>query len=141
MLVWVLCLFSSAYLFFSFFFFLKINNRPAVSASARQPRVHDESEDNLFEQQNEALLNQLGGKVSSLKSLSITIGDSIKSSNKDLDDLSSDFGKTGALFGGVMNRFGKMVESGGAKNICYLVLFSLFVFFVIWFFLKLGKRH
>ena len=96
------------------------NPRPAVSASARQSRAHDESEDNLFEQQNEALLNQLGGKVSSLKSLSITIGDSIKSSNKDLDDLSNDFGKTGALFGGVMNRFGKMLEAGGAKNISLL---------------------
>jgi hypothetical protein len=38
-----------------------------------------------------------------------------------------------------MNRFGTMVETGGGKNICYLVMFSFFVFVVIWFFLKSGK--
>ena len=85
------------------------------------------------------MLNQLGSKVSTLKSLSITIGDTIKSSNQDLDSLGNDFGKTGAMFSGVMNRFNTMVEAGGAKSVCYLVLFSLFVFSVIWFFLKIGK--
>jgi hypothetical protein len=53
----------------------------------RQTRLHEEHGDNLFESQNEALLNQLGGKVSALKSLSISIGDTIKTSNQELDDL------------------------------------------------------
>jgi hypothetical protein len=43
------------------------------------------------------------------------------------------------MFSGVMNRFNNMVEAGGSKNICYLVMFSLFVFIVIWFFIKSGK--
>jgi hypothetical protein len=53
-----------------------------VAGSRDRARLNDDTSDNLFEQQNEALLNQLGSKVTSLKSLSIHIGDTIKSSNK-----------------------------------------------------------
>ena len=68
--------------------------------------------------------------------LTIDIGESIREDNRMLSDMGSDFEGVGGLLGGSMKRLGKLVSSGGNKGMCYMVLFILTVFIVIWFLIK-----
>ncbi|XP_068091125.1 BET1 homolog [Hyperolius riggenbachi] len=91
----------------------------------------------LYEQENERLAESLRLKTSALKSLSIDIGTEVKYHNKLLSEMDSDFDSTGGFLGSTMGRLRTLSRGSQAKLFCYMLLFSLFVFFVIYWFVKL----
>ena len=88
--------------------------------------------DSHLENQNDAQIGALAGKVSALKDISSQISIHIKGDNKMLDELDSSFDHTGNLLGGTMKRLGAMASSGGGGNILYLAMFVMFVLLLLW---------
>ncbi|XP_056374326.1 BET1 homolog [Hyla sarda] len=91
----------------------------------------------VYEDENERLAEALRQKTSALKSLSIDIGTEVKYHNKLLSEMDSDFDSTGGLLGATMGRLKVLSRGSQAKLLLYMMLFACFVFFVIYWFVKL----
>lgn len=90
----------------------------------------------ILEQQNNERINELSEHVARLKGLTIDIGDEVRQQNSLLDGMNDGFQNTRDLLQGSLMRIGTMLESGGAKHMCYLVAFSVFVMVFLWWLMK-----
>ncbi|XP_069816728.1 BET1 homolog [Dendropsophus ebraccatus] len=91
----------------------------------------------VYEEENERLMDGLRQKTNALKSLSIDIGTEVKYHNKMLSEMDSDFDSTGGLLGATMGRLKVLSRGSQAKLFLYMMLFACFVFFVIYWYVKL----
>ncbi|XP_016398358.1 BET1 homolog isoform X2 [Sinocyclocheilus rhinocerous] len=91
----------------------------------------------LYEEENENLREGLRTKVNSLKHLSIDIGNEVKYQNKMLGEMDSDFDSTGGLLGATIGRLKLISRGSQTKVYCYMLLFALFVFIVLYWVIKL----
>uniref|UniRef100_A0A8C9WCP5 BET1 homolog n=1 Tax=Scleropages formosus TaxID=113540 RepID=A0A8C9WCP5_SCLFO len=91
----------------------------------------------VYEEDNEHLQEGLRAKVKALKHLSIDIGTEVKFQNKMLQEMDSDFDSTGGLLGATMGRLKALSRGSQTKIFCYVLLFALFVFFVLYWVIKL----
>ncbi|VDD93636.1 unnamed protein product [Enterobius vermicularis] len=87
----------------------------------------------FMERQNDDLVEKLSSKVAALKKITIAIGDDVRDQNRLLNEVDSEFDASKSLLGSTMKRLGIVARSGGGSMLCYLVLFSLFVFFIIYY--------
>lgn len=88
---------------------------------------------NIMEQQNNDRISELSESVARLKGLTIDIGNEVREQNSLLDGMGDDFSSTSDLLAGSLRRIGTMLESGGAKHMCYMVMFVVFVMvFLYW---------
>uniref|UniRef100_A0A8D0GAU5 BET1 homolog n=1 Tax=Sphenodon punctatus TaxID=8508 RepID=A0A8D0GAU5_SPHPU len=91
----------------------------------------------VHEEQNERLAESLRTKVTAIKSLTIEIGTEVKHQNKILSEMDTDFDTTGGFIGATMGRLKTLSRGSQTKLFCYMMLFALFVFFVIYWIIKL----
>ncbi|XP_063042021.1 BET1 homolog [Engraulis encrasicolus] len=91
----------------------------------------------VHEEENEHLQEGLRAKVNALKHLSIDIGTEVKYQNKMLTDMDSDFDSTGGLLGSTMGRLKLLSRGSQTKLFCYLLLFALFVFTILYWVIRL----
>ncbi|XP_061111613.1 BET1 homolog [Conger conger] len=91
----------------------------------------------VYEEENEHLQEGLRAKVSALKHLSIDIGTEVKDQNKVLQDMDTDFESSGGLLGATMGRLKLLARGSQTRIFCYVFLFALFVFFVLYWVIKL----
>ena len=89
-------------------------------------------QNDYMEQQNDEQINLIAGKVGQLKELSIAIGSHVKEDNRLLGDLDNSFDSAGSLLSGTMKRLGKLSSGQGSGTMCYLAVFVLFVFLLLW---------
>ncbi|XP_006207692.1 BET1 homolog [Camelus dromedarius] len=89
------------------------------------------------EEENERLTESLRSKVNAIKSLSIEIGHEVKHQNKLLAEMDSQFDSTTGFLGRTMGKLKILSKGSQTKLLCYMMLFSLFVFFVIYWIIKL----
>mmetsp|Transcript_1845 Transcript_1845/g.1756 ORF Transcript_1845/g.1756 Transcript_1845/m.1756 type:complete len:147 (-) Transcript_1845:270-710(-) len=88
---------------------------------------------NIMEEQNNDRIDELSEQVARLKGLTINIGNEVREQNSFLDNMQDGFANTGDLLAGSLRRIGSMLESGGAKHMCYMVAFVVFVMiFLYW---------
>lgn len=88
---------------------------------------------NIMEQQNNDRIDELSEQVARLKGLTIDIGNEVRQQNSFLDNMQDGFANTGDLLAGSLQRIGHMLESGGAKHMCYMVAFVVFIMvFLYW---------
>ncbi|KAM6209237.1 BET1 homolog isoform 2-T2 [Sarcoramphus papa] len=85
----------------------------------------------VYEEENERLTESLRTK------LSIEIGTEVKNQNKMLSEMDNDFDSAGGLLGATMGRLRTLSRGSQTKLLCYMMLFALFVFFVIYWIIKL----
>lgn len=90
----------------------------------------------FIERQNDDLVEKLSGKVAALKKITIAIGDDVRDQNRLLNEMDSDFDASKSLLGSTMRRLGIVSRSGGKSMLCYLVLFSLVVFIIIYYLVR-----
>ncbi|XP_037569082.1 LOW QUALITY PROTEIN: BET1 homolog [Dermacentor silvarum] len=90
------------------------------------------------EEENTQLIDGLKSKISALKTVSIDIGHEVKYQNKMLNEMSTDFEAGEGILKSTMGRLVRMSRSGHNRYIFYLMMFSLFVFLVIYMLIKLG---
>lgn len=88
------------------------------------------------EEQNDYLVDGLANKVTALKSLTLDMGDEIKSQNSFLNDMDTEFDSTWGTLSASMKRVGRLASSGHNRYIWYLLGFSFFVFFIIYVIMK-----
>ncbi|KAI4890274.1 hypothetical protein NFI96_014045, partial [Prochilodus magdalenae] len=91
----------------------------------------------VYEEENEHLQEGLRAKVSALKHLSIDIGNEVKHQNKMLGEMDTDFDSTGGLLGATMGRLKLLSRGSQTKIYCYMLLFALLVFVVLYWVIKL----
>ncbi len=87
----------------------------------------------IMEQQNNERIDELSQQVARLKGLTIDIGNEVREQNSLLDNMGDGFESTRDMLSGSLRRIGTMLESGGAKHMCYMVAFVVFVMvFLYW---------
>ncbi|KAH0627450.1 hypothetical protein JD844_003171 [Phrynosoma platyrhinos] len=91
----------------------------------------------MYDEANEKLTESLRSKVTAIKSLTIEIGTEVKQQNKLLADMDNDFDSTSGFLGATVGRLKTLSRGSQTKLLCYMMLFSLFVFFVIYLIIKL----
>ena len=93
--------------------------------------------DDLIEEENQRLTEELQGKIGALKSLTIDIGHEVRYQDKLLRGIDDDMDRTGGFLTNTMNRVVRLGRNGHHKYMCYIFLFALFVFLLLYFVLKL----
>lgn len=94
---------------------------------------YNDTNSNILEQQNNERIYELSEQVSRLKGLTIDIGNEVREQNSFLDSMGDGFENTRDMLQGSLLRIGTMLESGGAKHMCYMVGFVVFVVvFLYW---------
>ena len=89
-----------------------------------------------LEDQNEQMESDMKDKVSQLKSLSINIGMELKDQRTLLNDMDDGFNSTSSIIKNTIGKVGKLLKSHSNYHIHYLLLFCLFVFLVLWFYIR-----
>lgn len=108
------------------------NYNPSNLENGRMSGIGDTNA-NIMEQQNNDRISELHESVARLKGLTIDIGNEVREQNSLLDDMGEGFASTSDLLAGSLRRIGTMLESGGAKHMCYMVTFVVFVMvFLYW---------
>lgn len=87
---------------------------------------------NIMEQQNNERIDLLSDQVARLKGLTIDIGNEVREQNSLLDNMGDGFQNTKDMLQGSLKRIGTMLQSGGAKHMCYMVAFCVFVMVFLW---------
>lgn len=91
----------------------------------------------LIEEENQRLTEELKGKIGVLKSLTIDIGHEVRYQDKLLRGIDDDMERTGGFLSNTMNRVVRLGRNGHQKYMCYIFLFALFVFLLLYFIIKL----
>mmetsp|Transcript_10521 Transcript_10521/g.14616 ORF Transcript_10521/g.14616 Transcript_10521/m.14616 type:complete len:102 (-) Transcript_10521:350-655(-) len=94
---------------------------------ATRPRYRHAEE---MEEQNNALLGQLGNKLHMMKANAKDLGIEIRDQNDRLKDMETPMGDLGGMFKRTMSAMGQLSKGGGSCHMCYLILF-VFVFFLL----------
>uniref|UniRef100_A0A7S3K229 t-SNARE coiled-coil homology domain-containing protein n=1 Tax=Aureoumbra lagunensis TaxID=44058 RepID=A0A7S3K229_9STRA len=90
----------------------------------------------LLMRENDDRLVSLQSSVANLKSVTLDIESAVRDHNTMLDDMGKDYSNAGELLKKTMNRLGVMLQSGGSRHMCYLMVFIIFVFLALWWFVK-----
>jgi blocked-early-in-transport protein 1 len=92
-----------------------------------------ETNASIMEQQNNDRIDELSDQVARLKGLTMDINSEVKEQNSLLDNMGDSFGNTRDALQGSLRRMQHMLESGGARHMCYMVGFVVFVMvFLYW---------
>lgn len=94
------------------------------------------STDDALEYENERMAEELSGKITSLKDISIELGNEVRFQEKLLRGLDDDVDRSGGFLGKTMGRVLKLGKGNHNYYIFYLFLFSIFVFFLLYIILK-----
>ena len=95
-------------------------------------------ESSVYGEENQRLEEDLKQKVSMLKDLSISIGDEVRDQNSMIGDMDDDMSKVKGFLGLTMNKLKSISKQGYGKLYCYLGLFCLGVFSVMYFLIRIG---
>lgn len=88
-------------------------------------------------EENDRMEEELRNKVSTLKKITIDIGEEVREQNKSLKFMDDDFDSVGGFLGSTMGRLRGISRGGYGKMYCYMLLFVLGVFFVMYWMIRL----
>lgn len=101
------------------------------SADRPSTSTHD-----VLEDENQRMAEELQGKIGALKSLTIDIGNEVRYQDKLLRGIDDDMDRTGGFLSNTMARVVRLGKSGHQKYMCYMFLFALFVFLLLYLIIK-----
>jgi blocked-early-in-transport protein 1 len=94
---------------------------------------NNDTNTNILETQNNERIYELSEQVARLKGLTLDIGNEVREQNSLLDTMGEGFQSTRDMLQGSLGKIGTMLQSGGAKHMCYMVGFVVFVMiFLYW---------
>lgn len=91
----------------------------------------------VLEDENQRLTDDLQGKIGALKSLTIDIGHEVRYQDKLLRGIDDDMDRTGGFLSNTMSRVVRLGKGGHQKYMCYMFLFALAVFLLLYLVIKL----
>eukprot|EP01027_Heterolobosea_sp_BB2_P016422 GEZU01023392.1.p1 GENE.GEZU01023392.1~~GEZU01023392.1.p1 ORF type:complete len:156 (-),score=17.50 GEZU01023392.1:58-525(-) len=118
---------------------IRSSTSASTSVGSQYSTEYDEQVQALQEQENDQHLEKLKQGVEYLGQISIKIGDEIRDQNRLLDQMDRDMNNTSAALQGTMQRLNKLIETKTGRHMCYLVVFVVVVFFVLWYMYKLSR--
>ena len=86
----------------------------------------------ILTEQNDNTQNELLAKARQLRSVVTVIGDEVSEHNRILGGMQDNMDKTDSLLGTTLGKLTEMGKHGGSKNLCYMVLFFLFIIFLLY---------
>jgi blocked-early-in-transport protein 1 len=107
-------------------------NNGSYDIEGGRRRAGNDTNANILESQNNERIDLLSEQVSRLKGLTIDIGNEVREQNSLLDTMGDGFSNTRDMLQNSLVRIGTMLESGGAKHMCYMVAFCVFVLLFLW---------
>mmetsp|Transcript_83524 Transcript_83524/g.259454 ORF Transcript_83524/g.259454 Transcript_83524/m.259454 type:complete len:161 (+) Transcript_83524:94-576(+) len=110
-------------------------------AGRRGEDVHAATTREMMERQNDAQIEDLEAKVSTLRDITKAIGKETKDSNTLLETMGIDFDKAGTLLKGTMGHLKTMMQQKSGKHMCYMVAFVLVLFFMMYLLRGMGSRN
>ncbi|ETN64339.1 hypothetical protein AND_003927 [Anopheles darlingi] len=90
-----------------------------------------------LEEENERMAEELKGKIGALKSLTIDIGNEVRYQDRLLRGMDEDMDRTGGFMSNTIGRVVRLGKGGHRNYMCYMFLFVLAVFFLLYIVLKL----
>ena len=81
---------------------------------------------------NDDEIDEIRAKVSLLKSLTLDIGEEVRSQNKEFASVDNDFDSVWGKLSNSMSRVKALQSARHGRLYMYLILFSLFVFFIVY---------
>ena len=90
----------------------------------------------LLEDQNEQMESHLKDKVSQLNDIAIKIGMELKDQENLTNGLNDGLNNVSSIITNTTGKLGKMLKSKSNYHIRYLLLFCLFVFLVLWLYVR-----
>lgn len=108
--------------------------RPASGGS--NDRLYAEQSERMMESQNDALTARLAEKVGILKQISLDIGVEVKEQNRMLENVDHDMAHSQSMMGKTLQSLQHMVNTGGSKHMCYLVLFIFAIFLLVYWLVR-----
>ncbi|XP_067647349.1 BET1 homolog [Eurosta solidaginis] len=106
--------------------------QPLNQTTDRGALPHDALED-----ENERAAEELKHKIGALKSLTIDIGNEVRYQDKLLRGIDDDMDRTGGFLGNTMARVVRLGKHSGGRHMCYIFLFILFVFLILYVVIKI----
>ena len=95
-------------------------------------RIHETSR-NIYEDENNERLKELGSQVNMMKQLALNIGQEVQHHNTLLGTMSDTFGQTDSLMGSSIHKIQTMLKKTSSSNMFFFTIFIVFIFIVIWF--------
>ena len=80
---------------------------------------------------DDSRMEELYGKVNTLKEVTIQIGDRARQDNRDLDGIQTGFSGLDGLLKGTISKIKLLSQTDGNYTL-YTILFALFIFFVLY---------
>jgi len=114
----------------------EMNNRRDLFSTSPNAKLMANQSDDFVENQNDQRINHLGNQISQLKDITLQIRSSVQESNIYLGEMEKDFNKTGGMLGRTMKNLDNLRKSPHGRQMMWLILFVLFVFFVIYFLIR-----
>ncbi|XP_063709703.1 BET1 homolog [Culicoides brevitarsis] len=96
------------------------------------PTNNGMNHNDMLETENEQMSEDLKRKIGALKNISIEIGNEVKYHNALLRDFDDDIDKTDGFLKSNMKRVMRLGKGGHRSYWCYMFLFALFVFFLLY---------
>lgn len=114
---------------------MRRNNYPyqPLNQSPSGPRLGQDA----LEEENERAAEELKHKIGALKSLTIEIGNEVRTQDKLLRGIDDDMDRTGGFLGTTMARVVRLGKHSGGRQMCYMFLFVLFVFLLLYVVIKI----
>lgn len=109
--------------------------QPLTQTSTDSSRVAV-SQDAL-EEENERSAEELKQKIGALKSLTIDIGHEVRYQDKLLRGIDDDMDRTHGFLSNTMGRVVRLGKNTSSRHMCYMLLFIVFVFLLLYVVIKL----
>ncbi|XP_036216490.1 BET1 homolog [Bactrocera oleae] len=106
--------------------------QPLDQTAGQSASPHD-----ALEEENERAAEELKHKIGALKSLTIDIGNEVRYQDKLLRGIDDDMDRTGGFLGNTMARVVRLGKHSGGRHMCYMFLFILFVFLILYVVIKI----
>mmetsp|Transcript_57461 Transcript_57461/g.159038 ORF Transcript_57461/g.159038 Transcript_57461/m.159038 type:complete len:166 (-) Transcript_57461:206-703(-) len=115
--------------------------KPGDHATKRNDDMYAASSREMMERQNDAQIEDLEAKVSTLKNIAGAIGRETRESNSLLENMGETFDKAGVLLKGTLGHLKTMMQQKNGKHMCYMVAFVMLLFFLMYFLRGMGSRN
>ncbi|KAL1925998.1 hypothetical protein VTP01DRAFT_7091 [Rhizomucor pusillus] len=94
----------------------------------------------VFEQQNDVRMDELGSKISALKSITLDMHQDVTDQDRLLDESNTAFGGLGNTLRHSYGRMNRMISTRHKRQLCFYVTIAVVVFLIIYWGSSLAGR-
>lgn len=106
--------------------------QPSVFGVHRQTHLVPWYAQEVAIEQNNQELGKIASKVSAVKSVSFEMRTMLGDQLETLDDMGAEIDGADTSLARIMNKMTEMTSGGGTKSMCFLALFIVAVFFILY---------